>query len=46
MAYLPPEHASEGTRLLVEYLGEQYPVTVARVGSAPLFDVSNDRIMG
>jgi glycine cleavage system aminomethyltransferase T len=46
MSYLPPEHAVEGTKLLVEYLGEQYPVTVARVGSAPLFDVSNDRILG
>ena len=30
MTYLPPEHAVEGTKLLVEYLGEQYPVTVAR----------------
>jgi glycine cleavage system aminomethyltransferase T len=46
MSYLPPEHAVEGTSLLVEYLGEQYPVTVARVGSAPLFDVANDRIVG
>ena len=46
MSYLPPEHAVEGTRLLVEYLGEHYPVTVARVGSAPLFDVANERIMG
>jgi glycine cleavage system aminomethyltransferase T len=46
MSYLPPQHAVEGTSLLVEYLGEQYPVTVARVGNAPLFDVANDRIMG
>jgi glycine cleavage system aminomethyltransferase T len=45
MSYLPPEQAVEGTKLLVEYLGEHYPVTVARVGTAPLFDVSNDRIM-
>ena len=46
MSYLPPQHAVEGTHLMVEYLGEQYPVTVARVGNAPLFDVANDRILG
>ena len=28
MAYLPPEHANVGEELLVEFLGEQYPVTV------------------
>ena len=28
MAYLPPENANVGEELLVEYLGEQYPVTV------------------
>ncbi|MFM7063518.1 MAG: glycine cleavage T C-terminal barrel domain-containing protein, partial [Actinomycetes bacterium] len=45
MAYLTPEHAVEGTSLLVEYMGEHYPVTVARVGANPLFDETNDRIM-
>jgi glycine cleavage system aminomethyltransferase T/glycine/D-amino acid oxidase-like deaminating enzyme len=45
MAYLPPEHAVEGTWLLVEYLGEHYPVTVAVVGSRPLFDPENERIL-
>jgi glycine cleavage system aminomethyltransferase T len=44
MAYLPPQHAVEGTRLAVEYLGERYPVTVAVVGSTPLFDPANERI--
>jgi glycine cleavage system aminomethyltransferase T/glycine/D-amino acid oxidase-like deaminating enzyme len=44
MTYLPPEQAVEGTGLLVEYLGEQYPVTVARVGARPLFDPDNARI--
>ena len=44
MAYLPPEQAAEGTRLAVEYLGEQYPVTVAVAGSTPLFDPANERI--
>jgi hypothetical protein len=33
-----------GTPLLVEYLGEQYPVTVAVSGSTPLFDPDNTRI--
>ncbi|HSO30416.1 MAG TPA: glycine cleavage T C-terminal barrel domain-containing protein, partial [Candidatus Sulfomarinibacteraceae bacterium] len=46
MAYLPPEHAVEGAKLLVEYMGEQYPVTVARVGATPLFDPDNARIRG
>ena len=44
MAYLPPEHAQEGNRLLVQYMGDRYPVTVAVVGSRPLFDPENSRI--
>jgi glycine cleavage system aminomethyltransferase T len=44
MAYLPPEQAVAGTKLLVEYFGEQYPVTVAVVGSTPLFDPENSRV--
>jgi glycine cleavage system aminomethyltransferase T len=44
MAYLPPEHATEGTKLLVEYFGERYPVTVAVAGATPLFDPENARI--
>jgi glycine cleavage system aminomethyltransferase T/glycine/D-amino acid oxidase-like deaminating enzyme len=44
MAYLPPEHALEGNKLLVEYFAEQYPVTVAVVGSRPLFDPDNERM--
>jgi len=44
LAYLPPAQAVAGTPLLVEYLGEQYPVTVAVAGSAPLFDPANERI--
>jgi glycine cleavage system aminomethyltransferase T len=44
MAYLPPEHAREGEQLLVEYMAEQYPVTVAVAGSTPLFDPENTRI--
>ncbi len=45
MTYLPPQYAVEGTKLLVEYLGDQYPVTVARVGAKPLFDPENERIL-
>jgi glycine cleavage system aminomethyltransferase T/glycine/D-amino acid oxidase-like deaminating enzyme len=44
LAYLPPEHAVEGEGLAVEYMGERYPVTVAVVGSRPLFDPENARI--
>ena len=43
MTYLPPEYSAAGTHLVVEYLGEQYPVTVT--GSGALFDPNNDRIL-
>jgi hypothetical protein len=44
MSYLPPEHASVGERLAVEYLGERYPVTVEVVDSTPIFDPDNARV--
>ncbi len=44
MAYLPAEQAREGNRLAVEYMAEQYPVTVAVAGSTPLFDPENSRV--
>ncbi|MGZ4430551.1 MAG: GcvT family protein [Gaiellales bacterium] len=44
MSYLPPEHATVGEPLAVEYLGERYPVTVAVAGSTPLFDPENTGI--
>ncbi len=44
MAYLPPDVATVGRRLAVEYLGERYPVTVARNDATPLFDPENERI--
>ena len=44
MAYLPPAQAREGEKLLVQYMGERYPVTVAVVGSRSLFDPENERI--
>jgi glycine cleavage system aminomethyltransferase T len=44
MAYLPPEYAVEGSPLQVMYMNETYPVTVARVGSTPLFDPRDERM--
>ncbi|HSG15012.1 MAG TPA: FAD-dependent oxidoreductase [Anaerolineae bacterium] len=44
MAYLPPDYAREGTKLSVEYMAESYPVTVAVVGSRPLFDPADERM--
>jgi glycine cleavage system aminomethyltransferase T/glycine/D-amino acid oxidase-like deaminating enzyme len=44
MSYLPPEYAQEGEQLLVEYMGEHYPVTVAVAGSTPIFDPDNSRV--
>jgi glycine cleavage system aminomethyltransferase T/glycine/D-amino acid oxidase-like deaminating enzyme len=44
LSYLPPEQAKLGTKLLIEYFGERYPVTVAVAGSTPLFDPENARI--
>lgn len=45
MTYLPPEHSAVGTKLLVEYLGEQYPCTVGSNTTAGLLDPTNTRIM-
>ena len=42
MAYLPPWLAAVGTPLLVEYLGERYPVTVASHGA--VFDPAGERM--
>jgi glycine cleavage system aminomethyltransferase T/glycine/D-amino acid oxidase-like deaminating enzyme len=42
MAYLPAGSSAVGTQLLVEYMGEQYPVTVASHGA--VFDPSGSRM--
>jgi glycine cleavage system aminomethyltransferase T/glycine/D-amino acid oxidase-like deaminating enzyme len=42
MAYLPSWAAAPGTKLLVEYMGERYPVTVASSGA--VFDPSGSRM--
>ncbi|HEY5246773.1 MAG TPA: aminomethyltransferase family protein, partial [Acidimicrobiales bacterium] len=44
MGYLPPEHATVGNQLTVQYMGEQYPVTVATIDSTPVFDPQNGRV--
>jgi glycine cleavage system aminomethyltransferase T/glycine/D-amino acid oxidase-like deaminating enzyme len=44
MTYLPREHAVESEQLAVEYMGERYPITVAVVGSTPIFDPENARV--
>jgi glycine cleavage system aminomethyltransferase T/glycine/D-amino acid oxidase-like deaminating enzyme len=44
MSYLPPEHAEVGCQLLVQYMGEHYPVTVASTDSTPVFDPENSRV--
>ena len=44
MAYLPPEHAVEGTEFRVMYMNELFPVRVERVGSRPLFDPDDARM--
>jgi glycine cleavage system aminomethyltransferase T/glycine/D-amino acid oxidase-like deaminating enzyme len=44
MAYLPKEYAVENTKLLVQYMMEQYPVTVVAVGSKPAFDPDDERM--
>jgi glycine cleavage system aminomethyltransferase T len=46
MAYLPPDQATVGNRLKVEYFAEQFPVTVAAVDPTPLFDPENTRMKG
>jgi len=42
MTYLPADLAAVGTPLLVEYMGEQYPVTVASHGA--VFDPAGSRM--
>ena len=44
MAYLPPEHAVNGTKLSVMYMNEPFPVTVVSAGSTPAFDPDDARM--
>jgi glycine cleavage system aminomethyltransferase T/glycine/D-amino acid oxidase-like deaminating enzyme len=44
MTYLPPEQAVVGAPLKVQYMGEQYPVTVQTNDSTSLFDPDNSRV--
>ncbi len=44
LAFLPPDQATIGNKLLVSYMEERYPVTVESVDATSLFDPTNDRI--
>ena len=41
LGYLPSDWCEEGRKLAIEYFGERYPMTVAGVGYAPLYDPEN-----
>jgi glycine cleavage system aminomethyltransferase T/glycine/D-amino acid oxidase-like deaminating enzyme len=41
LGYLPHAYAQKGRKLLIEYFGEHYPVTVEGVGYQPLYDPEN-----
>ena len=41
LAYLPFDRAVKGAAFEIEYFGERYPVVVAGVGYAPLYDPEN-----
>lgn len=43
LAYLPQEFCEVGRKLQVEYFSEVYPVEVAGVGYAPLYDPANTK---
>jgi len=43
LAYLPQEFCEVGRKLQVEYFSETYPVEVAGVGYAPLYDPENSK---
>jgi glycine cleavage system aminomethyltransferase T len=44
LAYLPPQHAVDGTKLQVMYMNECFPVTVVSAGSTPAFDPDDARM--
>jgi glycine cleavage system aminomethyltransferase T len=41
LGYLPANVCEPGTKLFIEYFGEQYEVEVAAVGYKPLYDPEN-----
>jgi hypothetical protein len=44
MAYLPPQHAVAGTKLVAFHPGEHASVTCSVVGSTPMFDPTDEHI--
>ena len=41
LGYLPHEYCQEGREMIMEYLGEQFPMRVESVGYKPLYDPEN-----
>ncbi len=46
MGYVPADRAEEGASFRVRYMNEDYPITLARAGSKPLFDPDDSRMKG
>lgn len=44
LAYVPTSYAEVGRQLMVEYMGDNFPVTIDVVGATPLFDPENSRV--
>ncbi len=44
MGYVPTDQAIEGQSFRVRYMNEDYPITLARAGSMPLFDPTDSRM--
>ena len=44
LAYLPPNAAEVGAKVLVEYFGEQFPMTVRSIDRTSVFDPLKERV--
>jgi glycine cleavage system aminomethyltransferase T len=44
LAYLPPSAAEVGAKVLIEYFGEQFPMTVRSIDRTSLFDPLKERV--
>ncbi|MCB1637895.1 MAG: aminomethyltransferase family protein, partial [Thiothrix sp.] len=43
LAYLPQEYCEQGRQLMLEYMGETYPLEVAAAGYGALYDPENGK---
>ena len=41
LGYLPYDYCQEGREMIMEYLGEQFPMKLESVGYKPLYDPEN-----